>query len=106
MENNIRYFRSLNNMTQSELAKRLNVSHVTVSSWEVDRTEPNMGQAIKLCEIFKCTFEELFRSSSAEYYVSNEEQELIENYRSTDETTREMVRRLLKYQEGFNEEKL
>ena len=99
MENRIKYYRSLNNMTQAELADKLHVSHVTVSSWEVNRTEPNMGQAIQLCKLFGCSVEELFGSSEQDFVVSNEEKSIIELYRSTDETTKEMVKRVLEYKD-------
>ena len=48
---NIKEYRMQAGFTQSELAKRMNVSQNAVSSWETDRTEPNFEQAYKLCGI-------------------------------------------------------
>ena len=39
---NIRKLRKVNHMNQTELGKLLNVSNKAISSWESDRTEPNM----------------------------------------------------------------
>lgn len=56
---NLRTFRKQNNLTQEELAQKLNVSQKAVSAWEVGRSDPTMGDVIKLCKIFDCPIEEL-----------------------------------------------
>ncbi len=50
----IKRFRKINNLEQKELAKLLNVSDRTVSSWETNRTQPKMEIIEELCRIFKC----------------------------------------------------
>lgn len=40
---NIKRMRQQKNMTQGELAEAIHVKRQTVSSWEVNRTEPNIG---------------------------------------------------------------
>ena len=44
----IKEYRMLRGMTQGELANRLHVRQNTISSWEVGRTEPNMGMIERL----------------------------------------------------------
>ncbi|MBR1746986.1 MAG: helix-turn-helix transcriptional regulator [Clostridia bacterium] len=39
-------------MTQKELAQKIGVDFRTVSFWETERFEPNIGQIIKLCRLF------------------------------------------------------
>ena len=56
---NIRIMRKARNMGQKELAEKLGISFKTVSSWEIGRTEPNIGTIEKLSEIFGCTKSEL-----------------------------------------------
>lgn len=56
---NLRAFRKNELMTQEELGKAMNVSQKTISSWEVGRTEPTMGEIVQLCKIFDCTVEDL-----------------------------------------------
>ena len=51
---NIKNFRKRLNLTQDDLGKILNVSGRTISSWEINRTEPNMGMINKMCKAFKC----------------------------------------------------
>lgn len=59
---NLQYLRRLSgSMTQEALAERLNVSRQTVSKWEMDAAQPEMGKALELCSIFGCTLDNLFR---------------------------------------------
>lgn len=52
--NNIKKWRELRNLKQSELAEILEVSDKTVSSWEINRTEPKMGMVEKICIALNC----------------------------------------------------
>lgn len=52
---NIRYYRRINDLTQKDLAKKLGVTEQAVSSWELNRTEPNMGMVNKMAHIFDCS---------------------------------------------------
>lgn len=51
---NIRKYRVQNNMSQTDLGAALGVKHGAISSWENNRTEPNLGQIEKMCIIFGC----------------------------------------------------
>lgn len=51
---NIKAQRQIARMSQQELADRLNVSRKTISSWEVNRTEPNMGNIEDLAKALGC----------------------------------------------------
>jgi len=46
-------------MTQSEVAKKLDVDQSAVSGWESGRTKPVAKHRRKLCELYGCTPEEL-----------------------------------------------
>ncbi len=52
--NNIKKWREIRNLKQSELAELLGVSDKTVSSWEINRTEPKMGMVEKICVALNC----------------------------------------------------
>lgn len=52
--NNIKTWREIRNMKQSELAELIGVSDKTVSSWEINRTEPKMGMVEKICQALNC----------------------------------------------------
>lgn len=55
----IKLYRVKAGLSQDELGERLfvngeKVSGKTISSWEVDRTEPKIGLIEQMCNIFKC----------------------------------------------------
>ena len=47
------------NLSQEQLAERLNVTRQTISKWELEETTPDIKQAKKLSEIFKVSLDEL-----------------------------------------------
>lgn len=55
----LKELREKKNMYQKEFAEALGVDQTTVSSWERDRTEPNMGMVYKMAEILDVTVGEL-----------------------------------------------
>lgn len=48
----IRYLRTQSSMTQKALAETLYVSNNTVSSWERDRTRPDIIIIVQIAEVF------------------------------------------------------
>ena len=50
----IKKLREEANLTQEELADMLYVSNKTISSWEVNRTMPDVNMLFKLSSLFKC----------------------------------------------------
>lgn len=57
----IRDARIRHGMTQSELAKRLNVKQGTVGAWEIGYAFPRPKSMVKLCEILKIPVEDLLK---------------------------------------------
>lgn len=51
---NIKRLREEKGLSQADLAKKLFISDKTVSSWEVNRTEPKMGMIEALCVALQC----------------------------------------------------
>lgn len=60
MINYIKEYRNKFNITQQELADRVNVSRQTINSIEKNRYRPSVELAIKISIIFKVNVEELF----------------------------------------------
>ncbi len=56
---NIKRLRMLQNMSQEELAQKLFVSRQAVSSWENNRTQPDLDMIQKISELFGVEVEEL-----------------------------------------------
>lgn len=50
--NRIRQLREENNMSQKQLAEKLNVHQTAVSQWEQDRTQPGFETANEICNMF------------------------------------------------------
>ena len=63
---NIKYLRELKGLTQSDLGQLLNVSDKTISSWEVGRTEPNIGKVALMSEIFGCLTSDITQGNFAD----------------------------------------
>lgn len=51
--------RTAKNLSQEELAERLDVSRQSVSKWETDASVPDLDKLVKLSEIFGVTLDEL-----------------------------------------------
>lgn len=56
---NIKKRRLACEMSQSELGKKIGVRPQTISSWEVNRTEPSINDIEKLAQVFGCTKSEI-----------------------------------------------
>ena len=59
----IKKLRTDANLTQKELATKLNVTFQTVSKWESDINEPDIKNIKELAKIFNCSFEYLFNDN-------------------------------------------
>ena len=53
--------RKANNLTQEELAEKLNVSRQSVSKWESGQTIPELEKLIALSEVFQVTTDYLLK---------------------------------------------
>lgn len=63
---NIAELRLLNNMTQFELAEKLNYSDKTISKWERAESTPDISVLVQLANIFGVTVDYLVRSENIE----------------------------------------
>lgn len=60
MENRLKVYRAMEDITQGELADRVGVSRQTINSIETGRYDPSLELAFKLAEEFDCQIEEIF----------------------------------------------
>ncbi len=63
---NICFFRKKANLSQIELAKKLNYSNKNISKWELGETTPDVFTLKKLCDIFGITIDTLLTPISSE----------------------------------------
>lgn len=55
----IKYLRKENNMTQEELAIKIQVSRQTISKWETGVVIPDIDHIVSLCKIFHVTTDDI-----------------------------------------------
>ena len=60
MKNNIRELREAHNLSQDELARKLDVSRQTVNAIENDKYDPMLPLAFKIAKVFGKTVEDVF----------------------------------------------
>ena len=56
---NLKNLRKSKNMSQEELAEKVNVSRQSVSKWETGEAYPEMNNILELCKIFRCHINDL-----------------------------------------------
>ncbi len=71
--------RKQKNLSQEEVANRLNVSRQTISKWETDQSTPDLDKIGPLCELFEISADELIIGKSNSKLVGICEQEEKEN---------------------------
>lgn len=68
----IKRLRVAQNLSQEELAEKLFVSRQAVSSWENNRTQPDIEMISKLSEVFNVSIEELIYGEKRKVEIDNE----------------------------------
>ena len=63
--------RKKNNLSQEQLAEKLEISRQAVSKWESATSHPDMEKMIKLCKILNCTLEDLLDDGTINNQNSN-----------------------------------
>ena len=62
---NLQYLRTRQNLTQEQLAEKLDVSRQSVSKWESSLSFPEMDTILKLCDLFSVSLDTLLRGDAA-----------------------------------------
>ena len=60
MKNKLKVQRAIHELTQAQLAQKINVTPWTVNSWEKNRYCPNLKYAFLMARLFKVPITELF----------------------------------------------
>lgn len=71
---NIQFFRKRENMTQEQLAEKLEVSRQTVSKWEAGNSYPEMEKILQLCQVFSCNMDTLMREDASRLEAGEHQQ--------------------------------
>lgn len=93
----MKYYRKALNLTQQELAQRLNVTNQTISSWEINRTEPNMGTVAKISDILGCGVDDLVGEVHPAHTETKNAREdfVLKRYRIASEDIKIVVEKIL-----------
>lgn len=60
---NLQILRKMTNMTQEELAEKMNISRQTISKWELGTILPEVEKLVELCETFNCSIDQLLKGN-------------------------------------------
>ncbi len=71
--------RKRNNITQIDLANKMGVKQYVVSSWETGRSEPNITQIVKLCDILNVPADYLLDRSIIKVVSEEDFNKMVEN---------------------------
>lgn len=71
---NIAELRLLNNMTQLELAEKLNYSDKTISKWERAESSPDIAVLVEIANLFGVTLDYMVKSENVEEQVKENKQ--------------------------------
>ena len=72
---NITELRLLNNITQMELAEKLNFSDKTISKWERAESSPDISVLVEIADLFGVTLDYLVRAENIEEMVKEHKNE-------------------------------
>ena len=71
---NLQFLRKKDNITQEQLAEKLDVSRQSISKWESDTTYPEMDKLMLLCQMFHCSMDDLLQKDISALYVEDNAQ--------------------------------
>ncbi len=60
MKNNLKVYRAIENITQQELANKLEVTRQTIVAIENNKYDPSLSLAFKIAEFFNVKIEDIF----------------------------------------------
>ena len=63
LSDNIRKYRKASNMSQDELAEKLEVTRQSVSLWETGQTQPSLDNIIALANLFAVSTDALLKDN-------------------------------------------
>lgn len=80
---NLKYYININNITQAELAKKMNVTPATISNWCNGIKSPRMDKIDNLCKLFNINRSDLIEDNPKKFNInlSDNEKLLLSKYR-------------------------
>ena len=63
----IKTYREINKLSQHQLAKLINTSHVAICKWEQGKADPTTTNIVALSRIFKVSLDELINTNNESF---------------------------------------
>ena len=104
MAQNIIKYSKATGISYVDLAEKLGVTKSSISCWINAKYYPRINYIEEMAQIFGCNKSDLIEEHSEimqGYDLTNEEYLLIQCYRTSDELNKEMVKRILCYQDAL-----
>lgn len=95
MARNIQYYMQKNNVTATELCKVLDIKQNTFSDWVNAKTYPRIDAIEKMAQYFHISKAFLVEDVREMEIFTDEERNMIFDYRTADVETQKMIRRML-----------
>lgn len=89
---NLKIIRKNKNMSQEQLAEKVNVSRQSVSKWETGEAYPEMNNILQLCKVFNCKINDLIHTKMSD--ISSLDGEIIMNVVKFNEKKQKQVKSL------------
>lgn len=70
---NLQFYRKRENITQEQLAEKLEVSRQTISKWEAGNSYAEMDKLLQLCDLFSCDMDTLLRRDASVQEVEDDQ---------------------------------
>lgn len=91
----IKYYRKKLGLEQKDIARQLGFTPNAISNWENGRTRPDLSVVPKLCDILHITLYDLYGMDKPIDFYNNQEQQLIEDYRSLSKGHRFTIEKMI-----------
>lgn len=95
MARNIQYYMQKNNVTATELCKLLDIKQNTFSDWVNAKTYPRIDAIEKMAQYFHISKAFLVEDVKEMEIFTDDERNMIFDYRTADVETQKMIRRML-----------
>ena len=79
-KDNLKKIRKDNNLSQEELAEKLNVTRQSVSKWESGIAYPEMDKVIQICKMFNLNIDDLLNKDITEVKEVKESKNIVNKY--------------------------
>ena len=94
---NLKEIRQKNNLTQEELAKKINTSRSNIANYENDKNMPSVDILEKISQLFDCSIDYLLGKSNSSNFNKDEQDFRFAYHKETEGLTDEEISDALRF---------